>query len=272
MSQDGEAYMPPGLVRRVLESATADVVLIGGQALAFWMNHYGIRQPASMGPAISRDVDFFTSNASNSAPLSRFAKAIGGRAIVLDARVISALIGSAVAPADAGRVYNVDLLHQVVGLQRERIEANAVEVPMPGSKVKLRVMHPLDVLQSRNANLHSLAEKRDLTGQQQLRLAIDVARAYLAERIDAIEQEGTAGAKGDRAVLDVIRTVNDYSTEDAARKNAERYGIFLADAIPAWRVASASFWKNQWPHLRSRMSPDYADQCEERARRAVKRS
>lgn len=266
MSRDGEAYMPPDLIKRVLESATADVILIGGQALAYWMGYYGIGHPASMGPAVSRDVDFFTSNAANSGPLTRFAKAIGGRPVVLDHSAISALIGSAVAPAEEGRVYNVDLLHQVVGLQRERIESNAVEVPMAGSKTVLRVMHPLDVLQSRNANLHSLAEKQDSVGQGQLRLAIDVAREYLAERIDAIEQDGSAtGATGDRMVLDAIRTVSEYSTEDAARKNAERYGIFLADAIPAWRIASGAFWKHQWPRLRERMSPAFARQCEEKS-------
>lgn len=268
MSRDGEAYMPPALVQRVLESAPPDVVLIGGQALAYWMGYYDIHAPGSTAPAISRDVDFFTPSAANTDPLRKFARAIRGRAEINDLRALSALIGSAVAPAEEGRVYNVDLLHEVIGLKRERIEANAVHVPIPGTDVMIRLMHPLDVLQSRNANLHSLSEKQDATGQLQFRLAIEVARAYLEEQIEAIaKHEVATDQERDRAIFDAINTVNEYSTEDAARKNAARYGIFLADAIPAWQIVSETFWEKQWPHLRDRMSPEHAERCEERAGR-----
>jgi hypothetical protein len=260
--------MPAELVQRVLESAPPDVVLIGGQALAYWMGHYAIHAPSSAAPAISRDVDFFTRNAANTDPLTHFARAIHGRAEVSDPRGLSALIGSAIAPAEEGRIYNVDLLHDVVGLKRDRIEANAVSVPVPGTSIMLRVMHPLDVLQSRNANLHTLVEKQDETGQLQLRLAIEVARKYLEEQIETITQDNVATAEErQRAIFDAIGTVSDYSTGDAARKNAERYGICLADAIPAWRIDSDVFWERQWPRLRDRMSPGYVDKCKELAGR-----
>lgn len=262
--------MPADLVQRVLESATPDVMLIGGQALAFWMGVYDIQAPASAGPAISRDIDFFTGNAANSVPLKRFARAIHGREHINDLRNLSALIGSAVAPAEEGRIYNVDLLHDVVGLKRDRLQSNAVLVPLPGAKTELRVMHPLDVLQSRNANLHGLAEKQDDAGQLQFRLAIDVARAYLEEQIEAVAMDRTTTPQErQRLVFDLISTVSDYSTEDAARKNAERYGIHLADAIPAWRIDSEVFWQKQWPHLRVRMSADYAAQCEQKGGRPL---
>jgi hypothetical protein len=260
--------MPPELVQRVLESAPPDVVLIGGQALAYWMGYYDIHAPGSTAPAISRDVDFFTPNAANTDPLHQFARAIRGRAEVNHISALSALIGSAVAPAEEGRVYNVDLLHDVVGLDRARIEANAVSVPVPGTGVMIRLMHPLDVLQSRNANLHSLTEKQDATGQLQFRLAIEVARVFLEEQIAAIAKDPAATERArDRTIFDTIRTVSDYSTEDAARKNAERYRIFLADAIPAWCIESEIFWEKQWPHLRERMSPNHAELCEERVGR-----
>lgn len=269
MSQEDEAFIPAELVQRVLECATPDVMLIGGQALAFWMGIYNIRAPRSTRPAISRDVDFFTSNAANTDPLTHFARAIRGRAEVNDIRNLSPLIGSAIAPAEEGRVYNVDLLHDVVGVRRDHLEANAVAVPLPDSDVVLRVMHPLDVLQSRNANLHSLPEKQDEVGQLQLRLAIEVAREYLEEEISAIAEDSEATVKErQRAVFDLIGTIIDYSTEDAAKKNAERHGIYVADAIPAWRIDADVFWNKQWPHLRERMSPDYVSQCEERAGRS----
>lgn len=264
MSREREAYMPPDLVEQVLEHAKADVVLIGGQALAFWMGYYGIASPGNIAPAVSRDVDFFTADAANTEPLERFAGALGGRVELSDRHALSALIGSATAPADEeGRVYNVDLVHRVVGIDRDSIEANAVDVQLTEGGATLRIMHPLDVLQSRNANLHTLAEKRDAMGQWQFRLSIEVARAYLIEQLDGIgvDQVSTAQERH-RAVFDMIAIVSEYAREDAAKKNAERYGIFLADAIPAWRIEAEVFWKKQWPHLRGRMSADYAARCE----------
>lgn len=268
MSRENEAYMPAEMVRRVLESVTPDVMLIGGQALAYWMGYYDIRTPDAAAPAISRGVDFFTRDAANTGPLKLFSRAIRGREEVNDIRNLSVLIGSAIAPAEEGRIYNLDLLHDVVGVQRDRLEANAVRVPIPGASVVLRVMHPLDVLQSCNVNLYSLPEKQDEAGQFQLRLAIEVANAYLEQQIEAILQDNEAtDQQRQRKVFDVVRTVVEYSTEDAARKNAERHGIYLADAIPAWHIESDVFWQKQWPNLRESMSPDYAEQCEARANR-----
>ena len=76
-----------------------------------------------------------------------------------------------------------------------------------------------------------------------------------------------ADREHERQVLDAIHDVVAYSAENAARKNVQRYGIFLADAIPAWRIGSAVFWERQWSHLRERMSPDHAQTCERLAGR-----
>lgn len=269
MSRDNEAFMPADMIRRVLDSATPDVVLVGGQALAYWMAVFGIHQPDGVEPAISRDVDFFAIDAANVAPLTRFARAIGGRRHLERIESLPVLIGSAIAPADDDRIYNVDLIQQVVGIDRADVEKHAVEVRLPGENGTLRVLHPVHVLQSRNANLHKLPEKQDAIGSLQYRLAIDVARAYLGRRIDAIRVRPDLDADArERAVFDAIRRVVAYASEDAAKKNAERYGIHLADAIPAWRIESPAFWEKQWPHLRQRMSEGYAHECERRHRSA----
>lgn len=267
MRREDEAVMPPDMVQRVLDQADAGVILVGGQALAFWMERYGIRQQGGVPPAISRDVDFFTVDAGNDGPLRRFARAIGGRAYVTPDHGLSALVGSAVAVAGEGRVYNVDLVHKVVGLERSQVDGNAVAFHFEDGRI-LRVLHPIDVLRSRNANLHELPEKQDEPGKFQLRFAIDVARAYLEERIDTIWREHAGDAKrADREALDTIADVTDCAKEDAARKNAARHGIFIADAVPAWRIVSPAFWDRQWPHLRDLMSSRHAAECEHRAGR-----
>lgn len=267
MARAEEAFMPADMVRRVLAAAGTDVVLVGGQALAFWMDRYGVEATDASMPAVTRDVDFFTHDAARGRSLHAFANAIGGQPAFATPEAITALVGSAVAPAEPGRVYNVDLLHSIVGLDRKALVENAVHLVLPGLSSELRVMHPLDVLQSRNANLHELAEKQDAVGQMQLRLAIEVARRYLEETIDDIESRGLAARATERAALDAIGSVAEYASEDAAKKNAARYGIHLADAIPAWRIRSAAFWSRQWPRLRKRMSPDYAARCESLAGR-----
>ncbi len=263
MARANEAYMPAELVLRVLASAGEDVVLIGGQALAFWMDRYGIHQPGDL-PAVSRDVDFFTRDAANSAPLQAFARAIRGQAKVLPPEAITALIGSAIAQAGDDRIYNVDLLHTVVGLSRDEIERNAVSAKMRGVDHAIRVMHPLHVLQSRNANLHELKDKQNELGRLQFRLAIEVARRFLELEVDRIEAAtGASEAARERAIFDIFAAVDEYSADSAAKKNAERYGIFLADAIPAWRITSPAFWSKQWQFLRARMSPAFAAHCEQ---------
>jgi hypothetical protein len=266
VGSEREAYLPRALIDRILRSATADVVLVGGQALAFWMDRFGIEHRTGQ-PAVSRDIDFFTPDAANSAPLHRFAEAIDGEARIVDSRALTALIGSAVAPAQGELVYNVDLLHAVFGLDREDVIANAMEVSSPDGALFL-VMHPLDVLQSRNANLHTLREKQNSLGEQQFRLSIEVARAWLESEFGAIAADPQRSVRArERAVLALIGAVVEYAKADAAKKNAARYGIHLADAIPAWRVGAPAFWDKQWPNLRQRMSPAYAKQCEERALR-----
>lgn len=258
--------MPPEMVRRVLASAGPDLVLIGGQALAFWAGFYDVDPPEGLDPAVSRDVDFFTPDAANTGPLAAFARAIGGRSHVLPREALSALVGQAVAPAPGERSYNVDLLHQVVGLGRDEIERHAVEVTVPGSEGPLRVLHPLHVLLSRNANLHTLPGKQDDIGRKQFALAIGVARAYLEDRIASIAAlHGLSERQRERQVLSAIHRVIELSNEDAASKNAQRHGLHLADAIPAWRINSAAFWEQQWPHLRERMSPAHAAECERRS-------
>lgn len=264
--------MPRDMVLRVLGAAGPDLVLVGGQALAYWMDYYGVSESLGSAPAVSRDVDFLTLDPAGRDPLRAFARAIGGQPAFATPEAITALVGSAIAPAEADRVYNVDLLHRVVGLAREDVFDDAAVVTLPGVQTTLRVMHPLDVLQSRSANLHELPEKQDDVGRLQLRLAIAVARRYLEDTLSSLEREADAAGSEDarrksaRGALKAIRPVAEIAAGDAGRKNAQRHGIHVADAIPAWRIRTADFWTRQWPHLRRHMSPGHAATCEARAR------
>ena len=96
-----ETHMPADMVRRVLEAAPASVILVGGQALAYWIDYYRIPLADGEAPAITRDVDFFTPNAAHSSPLKLFARAIGGKAHVLEPRAVTALTLRTASPRSA---------------------------------------------------------------------------------------------------------------------------------------------------------------------------
>lgn len=261
MAMDHEGYMPREMVQRVLESAGPDLVLVGGQALAYWMEYYGIDLDDVRVNPVTRDVDFYTRNAANTAPVHRFANAIGGTAEILGRRSITALVGTAVADLE-GRKVNVDVIHAVVGISKEAVEQNAVQVTLGSGKV-IRVMHPLDVLASRNANLHKLADKQNPEGVMQLQLAVLVVREYLRQQIGAIlANTGLSTAERQREMLNLISDVTDIAKKTAAKTNGSRYGVHVADAIPADALPSGPFWDKQWQHLRALMSEGYGTKCE----------
>ena len=43
------------LLKKVLASLSEDSVLVGGQALAYWVSYYGVQLPSQMSGAISDD-------------------------------------------------------------------------------------------------------------------------------------------------------------------------------------------------------------------------
>ena len=253
---DQSGVMPPGLVERVFSSAGGDVILVGGQALKFWMDRFGVCQTSLMA-AVTRDVDFFSPSPADTDSVKRFAQAIRGKYVISkDHR--SALVGMAYVELDDHSVANVDVLHRVIGIESDRLQQRAVEIEDENGH-QMRVMHPLDVLVSRNINLHVLQEKQTQAGHEQLKLAIEVVRCFLDWRADC-----TPSASA-RELLDMFRPVMQLSRGSAAKKNAGHHKIHVADAYPAYRVPTDSlFWERQWPYLRKAMSKEYADSCEDR--------
>lgn len=75
--------MPLSLVATLLREAASlkgELILVGGQALAYWLDRYklslGIRVPA-----VTRDVDFLALDATNRRAVECMAHALAGKAI-----------------------------------------------------------------------------------------------------------------------------------------------------------------------------------------------
>lgn len=74
---------------------------------------------------------------------------------------------------------------------------------------QVRVMHPIDVLDSRIQNLHVLASKRNAHGVAQAQLAVAMVRAFLSHEIathgERVESPGLEGGVPGHLVPGTVR-------------------------------------------------------------------
>lgn len=255
MRKKTEAVTPPPTILKLLDAGGDELVLVGGQALAFWVDWYGLqhRQPAV--PAISNDVDFLSKSRADTDAVDRLASAIKGRAIFPNKRALTALVGQAVLDVSDEEYVNVDVVFKVIGLEGNTVRKRAVKITPPAGRAAFLVMHPLDVLQSRLANLHKLRDKQNDKGRMQLALAIDVGREFL--RAAAGEAKAADTAAGRSPVQAYVSAVERLACEDAGRKVASRHGLHVADAIDPHLIPPGPFWTKRWPKLKELMSLEY---------------
>ncbi len=247
-----EAVTPLHIVERLLQAAGDELVLVGGQALAFWVTRYGVTVPGNIA-AISADTDFLARSSGDRQSVVRMAEVLHGKTEFPSRRALTALVGQAYLDINDDGFINVDVIHKVIGLSQEAIRRRAVRVELEAAS--FLVMHPLDVLGSRLANLHKLAEKQNPKGRMQLALGIDMVREFI--RAEA-HRSGTAG-KSERSPLQpFVSEVERLALSDAGRKVAARFALHVADAIDPRSIPAGVFWLHKWPQLSRLMSSQYA--------------
>lgn len=251
-----EAQTPPATIQKLLEAAGEDLVLVGGQALAFWVDWYRLALPQTDIPAITNDVDFLSRTAADQGSVRRLAGAIKAQPIYPSSKALTSLVGQAVLEVSEDEYVNVDVIFKVLGLKGESVRQRAVRITTSKGGPKFLVMHPLDVLHSRLANLYEVREKQNDKGRMQLALAIDVGREFL--RAQAAQASAAETAAGRSPIQAYVSAIERMATEDAGRKVAGRHGLHVADAIDPILVPPGPFWTKRWPGLKKLMSPAYA--------------
>ena len=246
---------PLPLVKRLLGAADETEVLVGGQALSVWIVKYGLQLPADL-PVITRDTDFLTQSAAVTASVEKFARAINGKASFPRRLDLTALVGQVELALSDESYINVDVIFRIVGLDPAKVLARAVRVELPGATTFL-VMHPFDLLKSRLANLHELREKQNDKGAAQLRLAIDVARAWLQEQAARYPPAETGAGRS--PIQTLVSEIEKLAIDDAGRKVAKRWGVHVADAIDPSLIPAGPFWTRKWSALKALMSDGYAE-------------
>ena len=245
MTQRAEVRVPPDLLERILDLAGTDMILVGGQALAFWAAYYHTTAPFI---AITKDVDLLGTRAD----VERLAHGLGGRAVFPHKKEMTLLVGQVMKDLPGGDYVNIDVIFRVYGnITTEAITTRAVLAESRAGR--FRVMHPLDVLQGRLENVHGLPVKQDEHGVAQLRLAVEMARKFVS---DIGSQEASVAGKAARPVaLRHLARIEGLALSDAGRKVAKRYGVHVADAIDPSPVAHLkAFVSNKLPRLLKLMS------------------
>lgn len=218
-------------LRKLLSGVGRNGVLVGGQALAFWADYYRIALDDAL-PVVSKDADFL----GDRALVERISEMSGGHASFPPRKAMSALIGQVTIELANDQFLDVDVLHKIVGVRADSVKRRAEDVDLDG--LKFKVMHPIDVLQSRIWNLATLKDKQNEMGMLQTDLAVQVVRRYIA----------AIAGDNEKLALKAVEKVVDMAKSSAGRR-AAFFGVNFTSAIPARSIRSEEFHRTRWPRL-----------------------
>lgn len=236
MGKDPEVILKPKDAALLIEQTqSTSSVLVGGQAVAFWIGYFDIQSEVD---GLTRDVDYLGTKAE--------AKRASGRLKLphkLDiATLDDATPNSAVLAVDIEGYPEpvlIDYLMSLIGIDSKAIEKTAILVEYYGKP--LRVLHPVLLLQAKMWNLYRLEVKRTPEGIEQARLAIEIVAAFI-QQADMSQRE----------LLDTIEALGKFAATAPARF-AISYGLNCLNAIPKSvfkpGVLPAAFHEKRWPQI-----------------------
>lgn len=171
-----------------LGDLTSTIVLVGGQALAFWVEHYADRFTPP-GPINSKDIDF----CGNQAAVATAAARLGGTQFVPAPFEPTPNTGIVEFVDPSGHDRRIDFLGDPYGLDAGDVAKWSVEVDvsLSDASVTFRVMHPVHCLQSRISNVGGLPGYQTTHALDQARASVSCAREFIR---DVLEHEGAKAA------------------------------------------------------------------------------
>jgi hypothetical protein len=240
-----EAVFTPEQLQHLLSKADSATVLVGGQALVFWVDYYGVpTSPEKRAEGISSDADFL----GDRNLVGRLAEGVHGKASYPSQHAITALVGQVTIPLSENEFLNVDVIDRIVGIDADAVRKRAVQAQL--GDVQFLVMHPLDVLQSRIENLAQLADKQTDEGIDQALLSVQVAKFYI-EAIALAED-------GEHLALKAIEHVVSIAKSSAGRKVSTEFGIEFLSGLPVQAIQNERFLTRRWPRIVEELSGESA--------------
>jgi hypothetical protein len=218
------------------QTRSENTVLIGGQAVAFWIRYLKIQAQL---PALTDDIDYLGTKAEAKRASARLKLPHTLKIAAFNDNSPNSVLLS-VNLAGYPEPVLIDYLASIVGVESKAIEKSAVVAEFEGEP--LRVLHPLQLLQAKIWNLYRLEQKRTPEGIEQARLAIEIAAAFI-EQADMTQRE----------LLNAIEAIGKFAPTVPSRFAAEHYGLDCLKAVPASvlreGVLPESFRNKRWPQI-----------------------
>lgn len=224
------------------------VVLVGGQALAFWADYYdALGQGFEAG--LTKDVDFFGTREQAQAHIAQLSAAFPTKLrfeiATIDTPPPSAAVILIEDFAGQPEPMVIDYVTALAGYQLEsekRMLRRAVDISVDGMPIKC--MHPFDCLKSRIHNLAMLPEKRTELGVEQCHTAIRVAREMLLETC----RDGRAAQRN--IALPMAEGIIELAAHRHSLAVRRLYGIDVMSAIVPDAFCE-NFQQKRWPQALS---------------------
>jgi hypothetical protein len=229
-------------IDRILRACGTDALLVGGQALAFWVVHYDIEPVGVLSRAITTDADFI-----GTAAVARKLQRSLGKPWKLRVGTLDdagGQVAKVYAEVADGGVKQVDFLSGIVGLDTDVIRRRAPEITLADG-TRVTVLHPLDMLESRLRNLESIPAKRNEFGVAQARLAVAVVRVFI--------EDSMSDGDDPRLLRQAIKRVVKMALETRLANVAFTYDIDVLAALPVQRIRYPQFHELQWPNVLARL-------------------
>jgi hypothetical protein len=178
------ADIKPVLAR--LGDLTEDIILVGGQAVSFWVDIYSGRDPAlaRLVPLASKDIDF----CGDIRAVRTCAERLAGRPRLPSMDDHTPSTGVVTFVDAHGVERTIDFIDQPHGLRANDVYRTALPIRVldhagKPTEVSFRVMHPVHVMESRVHNCVGLPGYRTDHALKQLRASVVCAREFIRDML-----------------------------------------------------------------------------------------
>lgn len=211
-------------------------MLVGGQAVLLYAAVYNLGNNIQLG--VSGDIDLIA----KASVAQQLAARLKNAKLTL-AKIDDHTINSAVIAVDLNdqQFFQIDCLNEVSGLETEKILMRAAQIDLQTGNT-IKIINPLDLLTSKLHNVCHIPGKRDKQGLDQARIAIQIARNYLASMVAENE-------------VDALKAINAHIESCLSKTyvtaHAE-YGLDAFSIIDELTLTHTTFLNEQLPRVRLR--------------------
>jgi hypothetical protein len=220
------ADIKPVLAR--LGDLTEDIVLVGGQAVSFWVDVYSGRDSAlaRLVPLASKDIDF----CGDVRAVRICAERLAGRPRLPSMDDHTPNTGVVTFVDARGVERTIDFIDQPHGLRAKDVYRTALPIRVldhagKPTEVSFRVMHPLHVMESRVHNCVGLPGYRTDHALKQLRASVVCAREFIRDML---------GSDRARVALKLNERIFAFCLDDRdGREVHSKFGVDPFEAVVA---------------------------------------